>query len=117
MQKFSIVNQLKNYIIDKSYRKLTIKNKNIVEAYILAFLTQIGSKTLIMTANLNTKNKFREKYLGQVEQYLKGFSETAKTTVFLRQVVFTQSLVKTWLYRHKYVKLREAAIVIQRAYR
>lgn len=72
----------------------------------LAFLTQIGSKTLIMTANLNTKNKFREKYLGQIQQYLKCFSETAKTTTFLRKVIFTQSQVKTWLYRHKYLKLR-----------
>lgn len=70
-----------------------------------------------MTANLNTKNKFREKYLGQIQQYLKGFAETAKTTLFLRKVVYTQSKVKTWIYRHKYVKLREAAIVIQRAYR
>lgn len=30
VQKFSIVNQMKNYIIDKSYRKFTIKKKNII---------------------------------------------------------------------------------------
>lgn len=62
VQKYSIVNQMKNYIIEKSYRKFTIKNKNIIETYLLAFLTQVGSKTLIMTANLNTKTKFRLKY-------------------------------------------------------
>lgn len=59
VQKYSIVNQLKNHIIEKSYRKLTIKKKNIIESYLLGFLTQVGSKNLILTANLNTKKKFR----------------------------------------------------------
>lgn len=74
VQKYSIINQIKNYIIEKSYRKFTIKNKNIIETYLLSFLTQIGSRTLIMTANLNTKHKFRLKYRQTLEVYLKGFS-------------------------------------------
>ena len=45
VQKFAIINQIKNYIIEKSYRKFTIKKKNIIEAYLLGFVTQIGSKS------------------------------------------------------------------------
>jgi hypothetical protein len=99
VQKYSIINQIKNYIIDKSYRKLTIKNKNVIETYLLGFLTQVGSKTLIMTANLNTKTKFREKYIGQIEQYLKGLSEIIYTRNYINKVTYTQSIIKTWIYR------------------
>ncbi len=83
----------------------------------MGFLTQIGGKALIMTANQNTKTKFKNKYKKQLETYLKCFSEAIKTKKYVKKVVFTQSIIKTWIFRNKYVKLRQAAITIQRAYR
>ena len=54
--------------------KLTIKKKNLIESYLLGFLTQLGSKNQIMAANLNTKKKFKERYVKTFSQYFSSFS-------------------------------------------
>lgn len=59
VQKYAVVNQIKNLLVDRAWQKIVIARKNVVEKYIQGFAIQIGQKSQIIAANYNTHRKFQ----------------------------------------------------------
>jgi DNA helicase HerA-like ATPase len=117
VQKFAIVNMLKDIIVDRAWRKISLERKAVVERYIRGFLIQVGQRGQISTANYNTHKKFEAQSELTVQKYIKGFHHSIRFEHFMSKVRYLQRTFQTWLHRQRFLKLRKAAIVIQRAYR
>jgi hypothetical protein len=117
VQKYAVVNMVKNWLIDRVWKKIALARKNVIETYLHGFLIQIGQKSQIITANFNTHKKFEERYVGILGTYLHGLRCTASHERLMEKVRHTQRVLSTWLCRQRFLKLRKAAITIQRAYR
>lgn len=73
MNKFLLINQTKNLIIERAWMKIVIRNKYCIESYLLGFLTQISKKTEIATINLNTTFKLKVKSIKTIQTHLHTF--------------------------------------------
>lgn len=117
VQKFAVVHMTRQWILDGVWKAIEFQRKSIVETYLQGFLVQIGQKNQIVTANLNTHKKFEQKYLAALGSYLHGFALAAQHEGVISKVKKMQRVLCSWLCRQRFLKLRKAAIVIQRAYR
>lgn len=117
VQKFAVINQIKNMLIDRAWKKVVIVRKNIIEKYIKGFMIQVGQKSQIITANYNTHLKIEQKHISTLHTYLQSFSLAVAHSSLMQKITKTQRVITSWLYRQRFVKLRKAAITIQRAYR
>jgi hypothetical protein len=55
--------------------------------------------------------------LRTINKYLKAHHQALIFTKLFRNITRLQCMCRSWIYRNKYCKLRDATIVIQRAYR
>ena len=72
---------------------------------------------IIKKALVNEKNVLVNKCLINLEVYLRAFSVKVKYKQHVRDVTKIQSVIRASVLAKKYKRLREKAIIIQRAYR
>ena len=81
------------------------------------FNTRVQERGRISVANYNTQRKMREQSTDILEKYMSGYGKYVKYRQYLKKVNYLKRVMQSWLYRQRFMKLRKAAIIIQRAYR
>ena len=81
------------------------------------FNTRVQEWERISIASYNTHRKMREQSTDILEKYLNGYGKYVKYRQYLKKVDYLKRVMQSWLYRQRFMKLRRAAIIIQRAYR
>ena len=85
--------------------------------YLHSCSLQITERSRIATADRNSYNIVKEKNFNKIETYVAGFTGYICHLKYLNTVVRGQNLIRTWITRRRFVKLRKATILIQRAWR
>ena len=80
-------------------------------------MTRKRDHVIIKRALINEKNVIGSKCMTNLEVYMKSFKENAKYQRKMNNIIKLQSIIKASVLAKKYRKLREKAIIIQRAYR
>lgn len=117
IHKYAVVYRTRQAILERAWMKIVLARKNIIQTYLQGFLVQIGQQQRIVTANHNAHQKFQRKYLAHLANYLHGFARTTLHETFMEQLRRTQRTICSWIHRQRFLKLKKAAITIQRAYR
>ena len=117
VRKWAIVNKMKDLVIEKSWKKIALGKKGVIEKYLQSFAVQLGSKAQILVATQKTQHKFTLKYTDVVGKYMRAFRARMETGRYMRQVRMIGKVAKTFIYRRQFLKLKKAAITIQRAFR
>jgi hypothetical protein len=68
-------------------------------------------------AELNAYHIVEEKKFNIIEQYIQGFNSFRQYNKVYLKIVKAQAVMKGWLVRKNYLKLRSSAIKIQRGWR
>lgn len=117
-QKSIFVNSIvKRDILDHAWQQICEKRAKIIKRYLKGATIQIRGKQKISKANLNQRLIIKQKTTTNARKYLLGFKQQIYYNHYLNTVVKGQNLIKAWILRRRFVKLRKAAIVIQRAWR
>lgn len=68
-------------------------------------------------AELNAYHIVEEKKFNLIEQYIQGFNGFRTYNKFQYKIVKAQALMRGWLVRRNYLKLKRSAVIIQRGWR
>ena len=108
---------MRNYIFSKSWDVINKKKIQNISVYLRAFLVRKKDQPKIQRALINEKNVMGTKCLANLESYMKSAHARMSFQKRWRSLVKIQSLIKAAILGKKYRRLREKAIIIQRAYR
>ena len=104
-------------IIENTWKMIKKKRQKVIEIYLRSYSLQLFERSRISMADRNSYNIVKEKNFNKIETYVVGFAGYTGHLKYLNTVVRGQNLIRTWITRRRFVKLRKATIIIQRAWR
>ena len=115
--KIVVDHAVSNFIFNKAWDEIKKIKIRQIQKYIHGFMTRRRDHVIIKKALVNEKNVLVNKCLINLEAYMKAFDARVKHTKRVKDIVKIQSVMRACIWGRKYKKLREKAIIIQRAYR
>ena len=88
-----------------------------IEKYVQTFRIQLLMAGELAMAELNAYHIVEEKKFNIIEQYIQGFNGFRTYNKVQYKIVKAQALMRGWLVRRNYLKLKRSAVIIQRGWR
>ena len=117
MTKIVVDHTINNLIFSKAWKEIHRRKTQQIQKYIHGFMNRRRDHVIIKKALVNEKNVLVNKCLINLEIYMKAFNAQVRHKKRVTDLVKIQSVIRACIWGRKFKRLRDKAIIIQRAYR